>query len=383
MKDKNNVDILQIDRNLKKELVEHPTHPTPEFSGFPQPTHTQDITITDFIKEKIQEQQKTKNEYTEKNNKNFYLLDTSEIIQNYMQTLQTPIKIDFMSSVVDMENSKINQEKEQLIEDYLNVVRNYSTDSSIPFSIKEQLIHLHTNNNLIPTEQQKCSICDSTDITESTDFLGIMICLDCGNQETTLNLANSIRLNHNDSKRVNLCSKYSYDKKSHFLNCINQYQGKHKAKIDQEVIDLIIAELDKYKLIDHSKKTKRAKFKNVTKEHIFLFIKELKLTKSYGDINLIYHLITDNPLQDITHLQDKLLQDFEQFVQMYFKMFPIDTERKNFNYQHLLYQLLMRHKVSCDQSDFNFLKTIERKTYHDQICQKIFEELGWNYTPLF
>ena len=244
MKDKNNVDILQIDRNLKKELVEHPTHPTPEFSGFPQPTHTQDITITDFIKEKIQEQQKTKNEYTEKNNKNFYLLDTSEIIQNYMQTLQTPIKIDFMSSVVDMENSKINQEKEQLIEDYLNVVRNYSTDSSIPFSIKEQLIHLHTNNNLIPTEQQKCSICDSTDITESTDFLGIMICLDCGNQETTLNLANSIRLNHNDSKRVNLCSKYSYDKKSHFLYCINQYQGKHKAKIDQEVIDLIIAVLD-------------------------------------------------------------------------------------------------------------------------------------------
>jgi hypothetical protein len=375
MKDKNNVDILQIDRNLKRNLI--------ETLDTPRPDEFQEIEITDFLREKIQEEKKLKEEQIEKNNKNFYLLDTSEIIQNYMQTLQTPIKIDFMSSELDTKNDKINQEKEQLIEDYLNVVRNYSTDPYIPFSIKEQLVHLHTNNNLMSIEQQKCSICNSDDITESTDFLGIMICLECGHQETTLNLANSIRLNHNDSKRVNLCAKYSYDKKSHFLNCINQYQGKHKTKIDQEVIELVISELDKYKLIDHSKKTKREKFKNVTKEHIFLFIKELKLTKSYGDINLIFHLITGNPLQDITHLQDKLLQDFEQFVQMHFKLFPVDNERKNFNYQHLLYQLLMRHKAPCVQSDFNFLKTIERKTYHDHICQKIFEELGWNYTPLF
>lgn len=371
VKDKT-VDILQIDKDFKQSLNEYSLETKIE--------HIDDLEITDFLKEKIEKEKKYQFDLNQKMNKNFYLLDTVEIIENYMKSLQTPIKVNFMSSK-NIKEEHISKEKDKLIESYLDKIRNYPVDRSIPFTNKEQNIHLHTNLNIV--EKQKCSVCESFNMTESVDFSGIMICLECGNQETTLNLANSIRLNHNDSKRVNLCAKYSYDKKSHFLNCINQYQGKHKADIDKEIIDSIINEIKKYKLIDETKKTKRAKFKNVTKEHIFLFVKELQLTKCYGDVNLIHHIITDYPLQDITHLQEKLLQDFEQFVQMHYKLFPADTERKNFNYQHLLYQLLMRHKFPCQSSDFNFLKTVERKSYHDQVCQVIFQELGWNYTPLF
>jgi hypothetical protein len=125
------------------------------------------------------------------------------------------------------------------------------------------------------------------------------------------------------------------------------------------------------------------RYRNVTKEHIFLFVKELKMSKNYGDINLIHHLITGSPLHDISHLTEKLLNDFEQFVQMHHRQFPNDAERKNFNYQHLLYQLLRRHKYACNPAEFNFLKTIERKYFHDEICRVVFENLGWNYSSLF
>jgi hypothetical protein len=306
--------------------------------------------------------------------KNFYFLDTMELIHEYKQTLQTPIKVDFLSLSTDSTiDDSVTPGKQEIISQYMDRIK--------PFSWIDTP-RAATSDSTTRTPLQKCTICASTELTESTDFAGVMICLECGNQETTMNLANSIRLNHNDSKRVNICSKYSYDKKSHFLNCINQYQGKHKTGIEPDILQRIEAELEKYNLIDHTKKTRRAKYQNVTKEHIFLFVKELKLTKSYGDINLIHHLITGKPLNDVSHLTEKLLQDFDQFVQMHHKEFPNEFERKNFNYQHLLYQLLMRHKYPCNPAEFNFLKTVDRRCFHDEICRKIFENLGWNYSSL-
>jgi len=306
--------------------------------------------------------------------KNFYFLDTMELIQEYKQTLQTPIKVNFLNSDPDPIEDAVTPGKQEIVSKYMASIKGcpYVDDAR----------YVRSTPDLSSTRVQKCVMCQSMEITESTDFAGVMICLECGNQETTMNLANSIRLNHNDSKRVNICSKYSYDKKSHFLNCINQYQGKHKSGIEPEVLRLLETELERYNLIDHTKKTRRGKYQNVTKEHIFLFVKELKLTKSYGDVNLIHHLITGKPLNDVSHLTEKLLQDFDQFVQMHHKQFPNEFERKNFNYQHLLYQLLMRHKYPCNPAEFNFLKTVDRRCFHDEICRTIFENLGWNYSSL-
>jgi hypothetical protein len=349
------LDILQVDKTIQYTLARSsPSYPTP------------DINISDSLRRKIQSTAPVDSQ-----TKNFYLLDTMELIQEYKETLKTPIRINFMTNK-PVETLKPNTpEKTSIIQTFMERIKPYEPD------------FVQASPSSQPIFEQCCMNCNSRSITESIEFEGVIICLDCGSQETTLNLANSIRINHNDSKRINICSKYSYDKKSHFLNCINQYQGRHKSGIDPEITQALIGELDKYNLIDHAKPTKSAQFRNVTKEHILLFVKELRLTKSYGDINLIHHLITDYPLNDISHLTEKLLQDFDLFVQMHYKLFPNDTERKNFNYQHLLYQLLVRHKYPCNPAEFNFLKTIDRKYYHDEICRTIFENLGWNYSSLF
>lgn len=357
------IDILQLDQNIQ--------------SGFEPTTNEKEVDLTDIqISKQLQQkldEQRILNEVDPETVKHFYLLDTVEIIQAYKQTLQTPIKINFLDNTQQIDEEP--SDKQQLVSQYIEKIKDYNllngnytkVDPSLNLSLKNK----------------RCSYCKSTQLTESIEFTGIIICLNCGTQETTMNLANSIRLTHNDAKRVNICSKYSYDKKSHFLNCINQYQGKHKSGIEQETLEQIEKEIEKYNLVDNTKRNRKAKYRNVTKEHIFLFVKELKLTKCYGDINLIHHLVTGHPLNDISQLTDKLLQDFDQFVQMHHKLFPNEVERKNFNYQQLLYQLLLRHKYPCNPTEFNFLKTIDRKYYHDEICQTIFENLGWNYSSLF
>ena len=68
---------------------------------------------------------------------------------------------------------------------------------------------------------------------------------------------------------------------------------------------------------------------------------------------------------------------------MYDKIFK-NIDRKNFiNTQYVLYQLLRRHKHPCNKCDFSILKTIDRECFHDEVCKKLFEKLGWNHTPYF
>ena len=369
-----NVDILQIDHLIQTNLN---STTNSKISKNEIDSLLDDKTISEEFKKKLQDWNFSTCESNSTQLKNFYLLDTIELISEYKQTLKTPIKISFMDDPKTTNTN--NTEKTNLIQKYIEKVKTYN--NIIDNNPVKTTSDISINN--LPLKNQRCFKCKSPNLTESIDHTGIIICIDCGSQETTMNLANSIRLNHNDSKRINMCSKYSYDKKSHFLNCINQFQGKHKTKIDSDIIELIENEIEKYKLVDNTKKTRKSKYKNVTKEHIFLFVKELKLTKCYGDINLIHNIITEHPLNDISHLTEKLLQDFDQFVQCHHKLFFNEIEKKNFNYQHLLYQLLIRHKYICNPSEFNFLKTIDRKYYHDEICRTIFETLGWNYSSFF
>jgi predicted DNA-binding protein len=368
-----NIDILHIDHIIQTNFE---TGNANKYLESNISTYLQDTNLSSEFKKKIETWNTISSESNSIQMKNFYLLDTVELIQEYKQTLNTPIKVCFLDNIQKETSEENNSEKTNIIQKYIEKVKDYNILDKTPTKTD-----INVNNQI--SKYQKCFKCESQNLTESVDYSGIIICIDCGSQETTMNLANSIRLNHNDSKRINMCSKYSYDKKSHFLNCINQFQGKHKTGIDPEVIELIEKEIEKYKLVDNTKKSRKAKYKNVTKEHIFLFVKELRLTKCYGDINLIHNIITENPLNDISHLTEKLLQDFDQFVQTHHKLYSNELEKKNFNYQHLLYQLLVRHKYICNPSEFNFLKTIDRKYYHDEICRTIFETLGWNYSSFF
>ena len=115
--------------------------------------------------------------------------------------------------------------------------------------------------------------------------------------------------------------------------------------------------------------------------NVQLFLKELGYSKYYDDIVYIYHKITGNPIPDITSLENNLYNDFDILVETYDSMF---SDRKNFiNNQYVLFQLLRKYNYKSNKEDFNFLKTNDRKYYHDYVCQKLFEKLNWNFQAIF
>jgi hypothetical protein len=93
-------------------------------------------------------------------------------------------------------------------------------------------------------------------------------------------------------------------------------------------------------------------------------------------------MITGVKPVDISHLEEQLLDDFNILTELYSTIKHI--KRKSFiNSQHVLYQLLRRHKFPCDKDDFIVLKTTDRKHFHDEITKELFETLGWNHVPYF
>ena len=114
-----------------------------------------------------------------------------------------------------------------------------------------------------------------------------------------------------------------------------------------------------------------------------IFLKDLGLSKQYENVHLIHNRLTGKPTDDISHLEEILIVDFDRLSELYDKRFK-HIKRKNFiNTQYVLYQLLFRHKHPCDASDLIILKTTDRKCFHDNICRQLFEELGWNHSPLY
>jgi DNA-directed RNA polymerase subunit RPC12/RpoP len=287
---------------------------------------------------------------------NFYTLDTSELILQYQQILSTPIRINFMND--EDTDKKLEQNKKKLVKKYLERIDRYCEMSD--------------------DDVVECENCGEKEFVDAADY-DVYTCVNCGYQLMFLENGSS----YTDSERVNLSSKYSYDKKLHFIECINQYQGKQSCVVEDEVYADLEKELNKYQLIDHTKTEKCEKYANVERSHIILFLKDLRYTKQYENVNLIYHRITGKPLDDISHLTEKLVRDFEMFLNVYDKKYKNKVEKKNFNYQYLLLLLLKKYNHPCDVKDFNVLKTTGRKNYHDQICRQIFMDLGWNHEPLY
>ena len=308
--------------------------------------NNQILSLTDFIDD-IQYER----------SKNYYIMESSDIIDNYTSNINKPITINFMNN----SSTTNDNNNHSLIQQYIKIYNKYNTKVTY-------------NNNT-----KNCINCNS----QSFDNLdNNIICNNCGLSMNILIQNSSFK----DSERINIIPKYTYNRKTHFKDCINQFQGKQQVNIKQQVYDDLIKQFELNHLLVTNATTPEERFSLITKKHIHLFLKETKHSKHYEDINLIYHNITGKKTNDISHIERKLIQDFDLLTQTYDKIFKNNktVERKSFiNSQYVLYQLLIRHKYPCNKDDFNILKTTDRQNFHDDVCKELFKHLGWNFKCLF
>ena len=295
---------------------------------------------------------------------NFYISETTELLEKYKNILNSPIKVNFMGKTV-----KNNNEKTKIIKEYIDIVTKYIDMESI------------IENKDIDKNKPEKLICKNCKNNKDFDIIedNIYVCVNCSSQQIIMKNISSYK----DIDRINITSKYLYDRKSHFRDCINQYQGKQNCTIQKKIYDELEKQLELHGLLVGDENTpKETRYCKILKNHIYIFLKELGYSKHYENMNLIYYNLTGKKPDDISHLENKLIEDFNTLSEYYDKTFK-NIDRKSFiNTQYVLYQLLVKHKHPCNKEDFSILKTVERKNYHDDIARILFEGLGWSFIPL-
>ncbi len=220
------------------------------------------------------------------------------------------------------------------------------------------------DNNITVKKKKKNYYCKCYE--KGEDISGNIICKNCGKIYNDLEET----VNYSDYSRVNITQRYHYEKRCHFRDTINQYQGKQNKYIPQKVYDDV-----NYMIKMHG-----LDINNVTIKHIGMFLSETKNSKYYEDKQLIYSIITNKEKPDISKYEKKLFEDFEKLVEVFLK---IKGDRKNFLHAHyVLTQLLLRQGVKLPENSLNSLRTPARLREHDDIYQRCCDILGWNFTPL-
>jgi hypothetical protein len=297
-----------------------------------------------------------------------YIAESIELIEKFKNILNKPIQVSFMGP-----RRKVSPEKNNVINMYMSVYQRYAKTCSVPQYWKEE-----TGTDITKDDDKVC--CNKS--CESTTFSNVLDSLVCDKcycvQEMHLSTTS-----YADIDRVNVSSRYLYDRKVHFRDCILQFQGRQNVTIDRSVYDSLENEFDKHHLLVGDEDTPiHIRFSNITKEHINMFLKELRLSKHYENVQLIHYNLTGLPCPNIKYLEGELLQDFEELTVMYDIIYK-GNSRKNFiNTQYVLFQLLKRHKYPCDASDFSILKTSERRDWHHRVCKCLFSKLSWNFTSV-
>uniref|UniRef100_A0A6C0KEV5 Uncharacterized protein n=1 Tax=viral metagenome TaxID=1070528 RepID=A0A6C0KEV5_9ZZZZ len=295
-------------------------------------------------------------------NQHFYTMDVSELLETYHQA--APQKISFMSK------QKPDKNMSSITSSYLDILKKYDIDY-------KELEDLTKNQK---KSKKVCSLCNSQEFITNFDQ-NLEICENCGKQEEKSHKSTSFK----DITRINLSNKYNYERRIHFKDCINQYQGKQNATIADKVYQDLEEQFEQHGLLTASP-IKKTRFESITKEHVLLFLKETNHSKHYEDVVLIYHKMTGKPIDDISHLEPQLMEDFDKISNLYDKRFKFTgkIDRKSFiNTQYVLFQLLRKYKYPCKKEDFNMLKTLDRKSFHDDIVRELFETLNFNFTPIF
>lgn len=289
----------------------------------------------------------------------FYLVDVSDIITEYKKVLKQPVTLSFLDDTPKIESS----EKKKITEKFFKSIKPYQKFCTIKKETTKK------NKSSTSSVVQKCLSCKSTHFNEN-------ICITCGTC-TDVYVSTSSYL---DIQRISINPKYKYNRVIHFKECVLQYQGKENVVIEQKLYDDLNGVFQKNGLLIGDKNTcRRERYKNILKHHIYMFLKQLKYSKHYDNINKIYSKITNTPLPDIQHIETKIINDFTKFAQVYdkkIKEYPHIEKKKNT--QYILYQLLHKHNYKCKASSFGIPKTLKRSIHNVSITKLCFKALRWN-----
>ena len=225
--------------------------------------------------------------------------------------------------------------------------------------------------NIYNSSNNSCKNCSENNF-EIDSKNGVIICTNCGSCEQHFNYSSN-GLNYSDSSHIEAVSQpFSYQRKNHFKEWLNQLQGKEVTIIPDCVVNLVLLEIKKERITNSD---------DITSERIKKYLKKLKLNKYYEHIpNLISKITNKPPLTITKDFEEVLLQLFDKIQEPFKKHCP--KNRKNFlSYSYTLHkfcQLLGKDEYLIY---FPLLKSREKLFEQEKIWKGICNDLAWKFVP--
>jgi hypothetical protein len=179
-------------------------------------------------------------------------------------------------------------------------------------------------------------------------------------------------MHFSERSRINCTQRYRYTRRVHFRDCYSAYQGKQNHTIGQEVYDYLYKKAKSYGVTTPSKRK------------LYLWLKESgnkALTDHYEDINLIHHVMTGEPNDNITHLKAQLFA-IHDFIDCGFDALNIPDRHNIISVWYILWVALNKLKHKCKAVDFTVLLrdtsgTRDTIKGYEDITKVIFRKHGW------
>ena len=237
--------------------------------------------------------------------------------------------------------------KGQLLDDYLNIIDN---------------THESKKNKII--EENICSKCNNK---ININYIeGISICIHCGEQYTIL--IDSDKPNYKEPTYES--NYFAYKRINHFNEWLSQFQAKESTDISSEIIEKILLELKKERILNVA---------NITNNKIREILKKLKLNKFYEHIPYIINKINGKPPPTITKEMEEKLRFMFKEIQTPFEI-HCPKNRKNFlSYSYVIHKFIQLLDMDEYLIHFPLLKSREKLYQQDKIWKNICKELNWEF----
>jgi hypothetical protein len=201
-----------------------------------------------------------------------------------------------------------------------------------------------------------CTICNTEKSLDTT--LSIMVCNTCANIDEVI--INCDKPNFKDVP--NDKSQYTYDRRHHFKELINQVQGKESTIIPDSVIEQVKKEIKKHRLL----------MIDIHKFEMRNILKKIRLTKYYEHIaNILTKINPSAVIRFTKDEEDKLFYMFNCIQEPFIRFCP-ETRKNLINYNYIFYKFCQILKLNDSYKNyFTLLKSRTKLAQHDKIWKKI------------
>jgi predicted RNA-binding Zn-ribbon protein involved in translation (DUF1610 family) len=257
---------------------------------------------------------------------------------------------------------------------FLKYLNSSNVTTDIPQHSKKHLYEEYTTRMKINTGQEiaeqkdaateHCSNCNIA--REENSEEGMLVCPSCGSEEYMMVVSDFPSFRDPPKDRNN----YAYKKINHLNEILNQFQAKESTIIPDEVMNEVICEVKKRRIMNIAE---------MTEKDIREILKKINRSKYYEHATHILSRLNGNPPPTITpEIEEKIRAMFQE-IQAPFLLYCPDDRTNFLSYSYILYKFFELLELDEYKVYFPLLKSRDRLISHDIIWKQICSYLKWEF----